>query len=97
MCRQEGRAAVRCQEAARGGAEDRRGAEAPGRLHVSGRFDVAHRGVEVTRLLAKEAGRLCVAEMPYKAAGWVAEEARRLYVAELARRHFVAEQLCMTG
>ena len=88
---------MRCQEAARGGAADRRGAEAPGRLHVSGRFDVAHRGVEVTRLLAKEAGRLCVAEMPYKAAGWVAEEARRLYVAELARRHFVAEQLCVTG
>ena len=51
----------------------------------------------MARLLAEEAGRLCVVDMPYKAAGRVAEEARQMYVAELAERHFVAEQLCMTG
>ena len=58
---------------------------------------MARRGVEMARPLAEEAGRLCVADTPYKAAGQVAEEAKRLYVNDLARHHFVAEQLCMTG
>ena len=58
---------------------------------------MARRGVKMVRPLVEEAGRLCVADMPYKAAAQVAEDARRLYMAELAGHHFVAEQLCMTG